>query len=213
MNYQILDLETYKRKSHFEYFSQLAYPYVGVTADVEITEFHAKIKEQRLPFFLSFCYCVAQAANTVPEFRQRILEGQIIQFDRCRTSHTVALEDGTYCYCTLDYSLPFPDFLTYAQKMQEAAKQNGSIAESEGDTLDLFYISTLPWISYSALIQPVPIPADSNPRITWGKFSTRDNRLVLPVSVLCHHALVDGRHLGQFYQALDQALAQLCAAL
>lgn len=93
------------------------------------------------------------------------------------------------------------------------AKQNGSIAESEGDTLDLFYISTLPWISYSALIQPVPIPADSNPRITWGKFSTRDNRLVLPVSVLCHHALVDGRHLGLFYQALDQALAQLCAAL
>ena len=59
MNYQILDLETYKRKSHFEYFSQLAYPYVGVTADVEITEFHAKIKEQRLPFFLSLCYCAA----------------------------------------------------------------------------------------------------------------------------------------------------------
>ena len=59
MNYQILDLETYKRKSHFEYFSQLAYPYVGVTADVEITEFHAKIKEQSLPFFLSFCYCAA----------------------------------------------------------------------------------------------------------------------------------------------------------
>ena len=54
MNYQILDLETYKRKSHFEYFSQLAYPYVGVTADVDITKFHAKIKEQRLPFFLSF---------------------------------------------------------------------------------------------------------------------------------------------------------------
>ena len=49
MNYQILDLETYKRKSHFEYFSQLAYPYVGVTADVEITEFRAKIKEQRSP--------------------------------------------------------------------------------------------------------------------------------------------------------------------
>ena len=59
MNYQILDLETYKRKSHFEYFSQLAYPYVGVTADVDITKFHAKIKEQRLPFFLSFCYCAA----------------------------------------------------------------------------------------------------------------------------------------------------------
>lgn len=82
MNYQILDLETYKRKSHFEYFSQLAYPYVGVTADVDITKFHAKIKEQRLPFFLSFCYCAAQAANAVPEFRQRILKGQIVQFDR-----------------------------------------------------------------------------------------------------------------------------------
>ena len=50
MNYQILDLETHKRKSHFEYFSQLAYPYVGVTADVEITEFHANKKMMQASF-------------------------------------------------------------------------------------------------------------------------------------------------------------------
>ena len=49
MNYQILDLETYKRKSHFEYFSQLAYPYVGVTADVEITELKNSVCHSSYP--------------------------------------------------------------------------------------------------------------------------------------------------------------------
>ena len=213
MNYHVLDMETYKRRRHFEYFNQLAYPYVGVTVNVEITAFHAKLKEQRWPFFLSFCYCVAHAANAVPEFRQRIMEGKIIQFDRCRTSHTVALEDGTYCYCTLDSALPFSDYLPYAIQTQKAAKQRGSIEENAEETLDLFYLSTLPWISYTSLIQPVPMPADSNPRITWGKFMKQENRLVLPVTVLCHHALVDGSHLAQFYQALDHELSRLCAVL
>ena len=38
MNYKYIDMTTYKRKSHFEYFNSLAYPYVGVTANVDITE-------------------------------------------------------------------------------------------------------------------------------------------------------------------------------
>ena len=29
----------------------------------------------------------------------------------------------------------------------------------------------------------------------------------MPVSLLCHHALADGRHLAEFYAALEQTLA------
>lgn len=205
MNYRYLDMKTYKRSSHFAYFRSLAYPYVGVTANVDITEFLAATKRKKLPFFLTVCYCVAQAANSIPEFRQRISGDGIVEFDWCRTSHTVALEDGTYCYCALDSNMPLADFLPYAQRGQEAARQRHSIEEAE-DVLGEIFISTLPWLSYTSLVQPVPMPADSNPRITWGKYFIQEGRTLLPVTVLCHHALVDGIHLAAFYQKLQEQL-------
>ena len=81
MKYQYIDMETYKRKEHFAYFSSLAYPYVGLTVNVEITRLLQKVRQEQIPFFLTFCYCVSQAANSVVPFRQRILDQKIIEFD------------------------------------------------------------------------------------------------------------------------------------
>ena len=49
-----------------------------------------------------FVYCVGRAANAVPEIRQRIVDGTPVEYDRCDTSHTVLLENGTYVYCRLN---------------------------------------------------------------------------------------------------------------
>ena len=206
MEYKYVALESYKRKEHFEYFNRLAYPYVGITANVDITDFLQKIKTNKWPFFLTFCYCVSKAANDITEFRQRILDDNIIEFERCRTSHTVALDDGTYCYCNLDSNMPIEEYIAYAIREQENARQKRTIDEVDKVALNYFFISTLPWISYTSIIQPVPIPADSNPRITWGKYFRQEGRTLLPVSVLCHHALVDGIHISRFYEQLTQEI-------
>ncbi len=209
MGYRYLDMDSYKRKSHFAYFNSLAYPYVGITVNVDMLGLAKSVKANRLPLFLTVCYLVGKAANEVPEFRQRIEQDKIIEFDRCRTSHTVALEDGTYCYCTLDGDMSFADFIPYAVKEQEEAIRRRTIEEEKEDTRDLFFISTVPWVSYTSLIQPVPMPADSNPRITWGKFFFMDNKTLLPVTVLCHHALVDGIHIARFYQSLEGQILEM----
>lgn len=209
MNYRFLDMENYKRKSHFAYFNGLAYPYVGVTVNIDITGLLQRIKSEKIPFFLTVCYCISNAANSVAEFRQRIMDGRIIEFDRCQTSHTVALEDGTYCYCTLNGNMPFDQYIMYAIQEQEKAKHENSIEEEETEILNKIFISTLPWLSYTALVQPVAIPADSNPRITWGKYFVQEDHMLLPVSVLCHHALVDGMHIAEFYKALEEEIEKL----
>lgn len=209
MSYKTIDMETYKRRDHFAYFSSMAYPYVGLTANVDITVLLEKVKAERLPFFLTASYCAAQAANGVPEFRQRILDGKIIEFDRCPVSHTVALEDGTFCFCALEDVPELYGYLAAGRAAQEAAKQRASIREDAAEVLDKFFISSIPWVSYTALVQPVPSPADSNPRITFGKYFPQNGQVLLPVSVLCHHALVDGLHLAAFYENLNTEIEKI----
>lgn len=204
-NRRIIPLDTYPRRAHFEYFSSMAQPYAGVTAEVELTGFLRRVRGEKLPFFLSLLYCAANAANAVPELRRRIADGGIVEYDRCPTSHTVALPDGTYCYCALDSDMPLERFLPYAAAAQEEAKRR-AILEDEGDALALLFVSSLPWLHYQALLQPTPSPADSNPRITWGKFREENGRAWLPVTLLCHHALCDGIHIARFYEALNEEL-------
>ena len=64
--------------------------------------------------------------------------------------------------------------MPYAVQKQEEAKKGHGIEEDEEEAREFFFISTLPWVSYTSLTQPVPTPADSNPRITWGKYSKKD---------------------------------------
>jgi chloramphenicol O-acetyltransferase type A len=112
----------------------MAYPYVGVTVNVDITAFLQNVRAAKRPFFLSFLYEAAHAANAVPEFRQRIVGGDIVEYAFCRTSHIVAKEDGTYAYCELDADMGLDQFLPYAMQRHEQARQGGDIDEGEMPT-------------------------------------------------------------------------------
>ena len=203
-----IDMKTYPRKAHFEYFRNLAYPYVGVTVNVDITDLLKVIKGEGLPFFLTILYAAANAANEVPALRRRIDGDGIVEYERCNTSHTVALEDGTYGYCVLDSSIDFREFLGYAEEQQNLARTRASI--EEGDKADsLFFVSSLPWLSYTAIVQPTPVPADSNPRITFGRYFEQNQRMLMPATILVNHALADGKHLSDFYKSLDAMMIYL----
>lgn len=210
MNYKYIDMSTYKRRKHFEYFNSMAFPYAGMTVNVDITEMLSVVKEKKLPFFLTTCYCISKAANGVKELRQRIKGNQIVEFEHCRTSHTEALEDETYCYCELDDNQgSFEEYIVYAKAEQEKARDKKSIEEDEEESLDKIYLSSVPWVSYTAAFNPVPIPADSHPRITWAKYFLQNDRVWLPVTMVCNHALLDGRHVAEFYRLLDNELEKL----
>ena len=207
-----IDMDSYPRKSYFEYFRNMAYPYVGVTVNVDITDLLNAIRREKLPFFLTILYIVANAANKVPELRRRIDGDGIIEYSHCNTSHTVALEDETYCYCELNSSMNYKDFLEYAEERQNSAKIQ-AVTEDGNEADSLFFVSCLPWISYTAIIQPVPNPADSNPRITFGRYFEQNNRILMPTTILVNHALADGKHIAEFYGNFDEITTQLIAGL
>ena len=213
MEYRVIDWERYPRRAHFAYFSAMADPYAGLTVQMDVTRFLAACKgdPKRPPFFLSFLYCAGRAANAVPQLRQRILDGKPVEFPSCDTSHTVMRENGTYSYCRLNCMRPFEDYLPAALALQEEAKANGGLDDGE-DALSLLFVSTLPWVRYTDLRQPVPAPADSNPRITWGRYEPEGGRVLMPVTLLVNHALVDGVHMARFFSALEEELERFAAS-
>ena len=203
MAYRIIDMNAYVRRDHFNYFRSLAYPYVGLTVDVDVTELLDFCRKQGCSFYLTFMHAAALAADQVPEFRQRIHGDGIVEYDECPTSHTELLEDGTYCYCTLHHHMDFSDYLKEAEEKRVACKNNG-IVEDE-DVESMYFISCLPWLHYTSLIQPVAGGEESNPRITWGKYERNvEGKYMMPVSILVHHALVDGVHIAAFYDSLNK---------
>mgnify|MGYP000209973171 FL=1 len=183
MNWRTVDMSRESRRDQFAYFQTLSNPYVGVTVQVDVTELAVWCRESGTSFFLAVLYAAVRAANGVPELRRRIRGDQVVEYDRCPSSHTVALPDGTYCYCRLEADRPFADFLPYAAAEQERVKAAPTLEDGE-DGESLFFVSCVPWLSYTALTQPTPTPADSNPRITWGRWHRQEGRILLPMTLL-----------------------------
>ncbi|MGN8967311.1 CatA-like O-acetyltransferase [Intestinimonas sp. HCP28S3_D6] len=46
-------------------------------------------------------------------------------------------------------------------------------------------------------------PDDSIPRVTWGKFEKREERLLLPYAVQLNHRLLDGWHLSKLMNGVQ----------
>lgn len=209
MSFREIDMTTYPRRAHFETFLRYPNPHVGITADVDVTDLVLLCKQKNWSFYLSFIRASALAANAVPELRRRLRGEGIVEYDRCDTSHIELLDDGTYCYCTLrhDSAQSWEDYMVYAVEARQKARAGASI-EEDADVDSLLFITALPWLHYSAFVQPTAGPQDCNPRISWGRFAPDyRGRLMLPVTLLCHHSLVDGLQIAAFYQELEKQLS------
>ena len=204
----IVDMSKEPRAAQFEYFMSLPSPHVNITVNVDITHLHRVVKEQGYPFFLSLLYCAINAANAVPEFRRRIKDGQVVEFENCLSSHTVALDNGSYCYCEIDCSKPFGEYLPYAMEKVAQAKQN-PVLQDQADTAQLYFVSSLPWLTFTSLQHPTTGPLDCNPRITFGKYFEQNGKILMPLNLELHHALADGIHIARYYETFDRLVSEM----
>ena len=93
------------------------------------------------------------------------------------------------------------DMATWSRKSQFELQEH-----IEGSD-EWIFLSCLPWMDFTSLINPHGGPDDCIPRISWGKLNGQGSSWTIPVAVQVHHALVDGVHVGRLYQALDETIA------
>ena len=209
MPFREIDMSRDPRKAHFDHFRHAPDPHVGLTVDVDVTDFVHLCKDRGWAFYPALIRVAAQAANAVPELRRRIRGELVVEYDRCDTSHIELLDNGTYCYCTLrhDPAQSWEDYMAYAAAKRKAARAGASI-EEEDDVESLYFISTIPWLQYRGFYQPNYGPDSSNPAITWGRYEPDyRGRLMMPLTILAHHALVDGLQIAAFYREIEKVIS------
>lgn len=218
--YHRIDMNAYPRKEHFEHFASMPYPFITVTNETDITAFLRETKEKGLPFFLTLQYAAARAANRIPEFRRRIDGNGIIEYDSCAVSWIVLQENGTYRYAYAETEQPFEAYLSQARASQKAAETDAVLPETD-DLAGCFYFSCVPWFGFTGLSMPVNGNRFSIPSFVFGKYrkelkplpagdgSVRfEEKTFLPLALMVNHALMDGLHLGRFFEEFDKVLAE-----
>ncbi len=201
---KFIDMHNWKRKDHFNYFKGLSYPHFNICGNVDITKYYKYIKENESPFFISLLYAATKTANSIKEFRYRIREDKVLEHEIVNPSFTVMTEGEVFSFCTVKFIDKFNDFITNTSKEIDKIKKNATIQDEPGRD-DLLYITSIPWISFTNVTHPIQMnPVDSIPRISWGKYFEENGIMKLPLSVQVHHALVDGLHVGQYFNTIQE---------
>ncbi|SKB68217.1 chloramphenicol O-acetyltransferase type A [Salegentibacter holothuriorum] len=205
---KIIDIDRWNRKEHYHFFSKMDSPYFGITTEVDCTLAYKRAKEKGESFFATYLHKSMIAVNAVEELKYRIIEEKVVSFPNIHAGATIGRKDGTFGFIFVNFSSNFQTFNTALQEEIKAVHNSTGLRLNNDDlSKDLIRHSTLPWTSFSGLLHPTNFnQKESVPKITFGKFSIREGKKYLPVSIEAHHGLVDGLHLARYLNEFQTQL-------
>lgn len=203
-----LNLDTWSRKEHFEFFSNFDEPFFGLIAHVNVTKAYAAAKQRRIPFYIYYLHKTLVAINSIEAFRYRIANGEVYVHDVVHVSATATRDDNTFGFSFIPFDEDIAAFVADAQKEMERVRNTTGLFTRTFESDNLIHFSALPWVNFTSLSHARSFTlADSCPKISVGKMTIDESgNRSMPVSVHVHHGLMDGYHVGLFYEALQEAL-------
>ena len=201
-NYKIIDEKTWERAMHCMVFRNSIEPQFCVTFEADITNFKEKVKKQGLSFTMAMVYAVCKCANEIEEFRYRFLDGKIVLYDRIDTAFTY-LNKSTNLFKVVN--VPFVDDINEYCKLayKIANEQREYFTGPLGN--DVFQCSPMPWVTFTHISHTNSGKKDNaTPLFDWEKYYEKNGRIMIPISVQAHHSFVDGIHVGQFVNGLQE---------
>jgi chloramphenicol O-acetyltransferase type A len=208
-----VDRGSWSRQQHFEFFNAFNHPHFNMCANVDLTKLLPYVKEHKHSFSAAIIYLISRAANAIPEFRYRIRGEEIVEHERVSPAPTILLDNELFSFCIIEYCPDFSEFANRVSRQIAAVKQDPSLSDPP-DRDDLLLMTAIPWVSFTSFMHPMRMhPTDSFPRFAWGKYFEENGRVKMPLSVQGHHAVMDGLHVGRYYQLLQEDLEQPDEAL
>ena len=203
-----VDMQSWDRKEIYEFFSPLSFPFYSVTFSLDVTALYDYVKKKGLSFYYSLTWLVTQAVNETEAFLYTLRGGEVFLLERREPSFTDRLPGEKYFHIvTMPCRGRIEEFC--AEAAEKSRAQSGFIdLSSEG--AELIYVSSLPWLDISSLTNERDLDRDDAiPRIAWGRYTEKDGRKTLGMSVEVNHRFVDGADIGAFARRLGELIAEL----
>ena len=204
----LLDIAHWSRKDHFHFFRKFDEPFFGATATVDCTNAYAAAKAVDIPFFVYYLHKVLVTVNAIEPFRYRIAGDVVEIWDRIDASPTISREDGSFAFSLVEFNQDIQEFTEIAKTEIERVRITPGLFTRSFNDHNIIHFSALPWIDFTSLshARSYSLP-DSCPKISIGKMTVDvTGKKSFPVSVHVHHGLMDGYHVGEFFNKLQSEL-------
>ena len=200
-----IDLNTWKRKSHYEHFIKLLDPSFAVTIACDVTKAYKFSKENNISFFGKYLHDCMKAINDVDNLRLRIENNKIVEYPAIHASATIMRKDKTFGFSFIEFNNDLSTFIkNIAEEKQRIENTTDLYPPKNG--LNCIHCSAMPWLNFTGHKEPFSGNLDSVPKIAFSKVSKIQETLNMNVSINANHALVDGYHIGEFYEKFQKYL-------
>lgn len=211
--FHLINLETWERREHFEYYRKIVKSGYTLTANIDITDLLSTVQERGLRFYPVFIYVVASAINQLKECRMAYdSDGNLGYWDVCHPSYTIFHEDDcTFSDIWTEFTPDFSVFYSRAVEDMESYKDVKGIKAKPNKPANFTPMSCIPWLTYTS--QSYDTPQGSPllfPVIMWGKYFTQDKKTFLPFSAYVQHTVCDGYHTAKLINTV-QSIANNCS--
>lgn len=207
MNYTEIDVDSWERKDLFNLYTTDLKIVMNMTVDVDITSLLAEVKSNGLRFYPTMIWIVSRLMNARDEFKYSLTEeGKLIKWDYVSPSYTdFNKETGKFNKFVTEYSSDFKTFYERAVSDSERHRnESGFLPDQPKNTFD---ITCIPWASYKSFDLHIYGEGKSLfPIVMWGKYREENGKVLLPVTAMFHHAVIDGFNLCRFFEELSAAV-------
>jgi len=205
-----IDPASWDRREHYAIYEGWDFPYINIGVNIDVTRLLDYTREHGLSSYLALVHTAHRTALGLVDFRYRIVDGAPVLLDHMDLSFTY-MPPGSELFIIV--CIDYVDHLaTFHRKAQERALAQGrdvGVAALRG-RWDLVRYSALPWVQYTHMVRTIARSGvDSAPKMTWGKYFAQGERMLVPFSVQVHHGLMDGYHLGRFFDTLQSNIDAL----
>ena len=197
-----IDLDNYNRRGLFNSFKNRDIPYFSTTCNIEIQNLKKFVKLRSISFFVSLSYIISVSVNRIPQLRHRIIDGELYEFKIVDPGYTVLLDDETFSFCDSKFFEDFHTYYEYAIARIEEVKNRPD--QNNADKNHMFFITSIPWFSFTSFVHPYDKLYSSIPIITIGKYFEQGDSWLIPIAIQVHHGVVDGLHVGKYYACLEE---------
>src|ERR1700712_572163 len=135
---QNINIETWARKDHFNFFNQFEEPFYGVCVRADCTKAYRFAKANNLSFHLYCLYCAMGAAYAVEPFKYRVNNGEVFIYDDLIAGTTVSRDNDTFGFAYFDYNPSLDLFLEGANKAIEQVKARTDLVRSPAENVIRF---------------------------------------------------------------------------